>query len=79
MYRKTFVCLCRQTISRTYTIFYTVHAMSDINNMYQFQDIWRIFTRVKSADAVFWLSKTITSWEEGKKRENGDSSSGDND
>ena len=36
MYRKTFVCLCRQTISFTYTIFNTVHAMSDINNIYQF-------------------------------------------
>ena len=41
MYQKTFVCLCRQTISRI-----TVHAMSDMNSIYQFQDIWRIFTRV---------------------------------
>ena len=48
MYRKTFVCLCRQTISRIYTIFNTVHAMSDINNIYQFQNIWRILTRVRA-------------------------------
>ena len=42
------MCLCRQTISRIYTIFNTVHAMSDMNNIYQFQDIWRIFTRVRA-------------------------------
>ena len=48
MYRKTFVCLCRQTISRIYTIFNTVHAMSDKNNIYQFQDITKIFTRVRA-------------------------------
>ena len=48
MYRKTFGCLCRQTICRIYTIFNPVHAMSDINNIYQFQDIWRIFTRVRA-------------------------------
>ena len=48
MFRKTFVCLCRQTISRTYAIFNTVHAMSDINTIYQFQDIRRIFTRVRA-------------------------------
>ena len=29
-----------------YTIFNTVHNMSDINNIHQFQDIWRIFKRV---------------------------------
>ena len=34
MYRKTFVCLCRQTTSRIYTIFNTVQSMSDINNIY---------------------------------------------
>ena len=45
MHRKAFVCLCRQTISRICTLFNTVHSMSNINNMYQFQDIWRIFTR----------------------------------
>ena len=48
MYRKTFVCLCRQTICRIHTIFNTVHAMSDMNNIYQFHDIWRIFTRVRA-------------------------------
>ena len=30
MYRKTFECLCRETISRLYTILNTVHAMLDI-------------------------------------------------
>ena len=34
MYQKTFVCLCRQTVNHMYTIFNTVHAMSDINNIY---------------------------------------------
>ena len=47
MYRKTFVWLYRQTISRMYTIFNTVYAISDTNKIYQFQDIWRIFTRVR--------------------------------
>ena len=46
MYRKTFVRLCRQTNSRIHTICTTVYAMSDMNNIYQFQDISRIFTRV---------------------------------
>ena len=31
-----------------YTIFNMVHVMSCMNNAYQFQDIWRIFTRVKA-------------------------------
>ena len=30
-----------------YINFNTVHAMSDINNIYQFQDISRIFARVR--------------------------------
>ena len=34
-----FVCLGRQTICRKYTIFNTVHAMPDMNNIYKFQDI----------------------------------------
>ena len=59
MYRKTFVCLCRQTISRIYTIFNTVHAMSGINNIYQFQDIWRIFTRVRVRTTFFGCLKLI--------------------
>ena len=25
-----------------------VHAISDMNNTYQFQEIWRIFTRVRA-------------------------------
>ena len=37
MYRKTFQCLCRGTNRRIYTIFNTIHAVSDMNNMYQFQ------------------------------------------
>ena len=45
--RKTFVCLCRQIKSRMHTIFNTVHAMPDMNNTYQIQDIWRIFMRVR--------------------------------
>ena len=48
MYRKNFVCLCRQTISRMFNVFNEVHAMSDMNNIYQFQDIWKIFTRVRA-------------------------------
>ena len=48
MYWKTFVCLCRQTMSRIYIFFNTVHSMSDMNNIYQFQNIWRIFTRVRA-------------------------------
>ena len=47
-YRKTFVCLCRQTLRPIHTIFKTVYSISDINNIDQFQDIWRIFTRVRA-------------------------------
>ena len=50
-----FVSLCRQTNSRIYTIFKTVHAMPDMNNIYQFQDIWRILPRLKSGQ---WDRKT---------------------
>ena len=31
MYRKKFVCLCKQTISRIHTIFNTIYAMSEMN------------------------------------------------
>ena len=48
MYRDTFVGLCRKTIKPLSTIFNTVHAISDINNMYEFKDILRIFTRIKA-------------------------------
>ena len=48
MYRKTSVCLCRQTIGLMYTIFNTVCAMSDMNNICQFQDIWRVFMSVRT-------------------------------
>ena len=43
MYRKTFVCLCKQTISSICTIFNTVRTLSDMNSIHQFQDIGRIF------------------------------------
>ena len=39
MYRKTFVCLCKQTISRMCNIFNMVHAMSDMNITHKFKDI----------------------------------------
>ena len=42
MYRKTFECLCRQTISHIFTIFNTAHVCVCVNNIYQFQDIRRI-------------------------------------
>ena len=48
MYQKTFVCLCRRTVNPTYTIFNTVHAISDMSNIFKFQNIWRIFTRVRA-------------------------------
>ena len=48
MYQKTSVCLCRRTVNPTYTIFNTVHAVSDMSNIFKFQDIWRIFTRVRA-------------------------------
>ena len=38
MYRKHFVSLCRQTICHTYSVFNTVCAIPDINNIDQFQD-----------------------------------------
>ena len=34
-------------MSPFYTIFNTVHAISDMNKVYKFQDIRRTFTRVK--------------------------------
>ena len=37
MYQKTFVCLCRRTNCRIHAIFNTIDALSDINNIYQFQ------------------------------------------
>ena len=48
MYRKTFLCFCRQTICHIYTTFNMVHTITDRNNMYKFQDIWRTFTIVKA-------------------------------
>ena len=37
MYRKTFVCLCLQTLSPMHIIFNTVHSISDMNSMYKFK------------------------------------------
>ena len=48
MHRKTFVCLCRQTIRRICIIFNKVHSMSNMNKIHQFEDKWRIFTRVRA-------------------------------
>ena len=60
MYQETFVNACRRTNSHSqqkqivrnnepiYVIFNTVCARSDMKNIYQFQDISRIFTRVRS-------------------------------
>ena len=39
MYPKTFVCFCRQTVHGIHTIFNVVHAMSNMNDIYQFKDI----------------------------------------
>ena len=39
---------CRRTVSPMHAIFNTVHAMLQINNIFQFQDIRRIFTGVRS-------------------------------
>ena len=47
MHWKIFVCLCRQTISPIFTFSNTVHAISDTNNIYKFQDVWKTFRRVK--------------------------------
>ena len=48
MYQKTFVCLCRRTVNPINTIFNTVHVILDMNNIFKFQNIWRIFTRVRA-------------------------------
>ena len=48
MYRKIFVCLCRQTISRIHTIFNPVHTTPDMNNICKFQDIRRMFTKARA-------------------------------
>ena len=48
MYQKTFVCLCRRTVNLMYAIFNLVHAISDMSNIFKFQNVWRIFTRVRA-------------------------------
>ena len=45
---KTFVCLCRRTVSLIHTIFNTVHDVLNTNDTFKFQDIWRKFTRVRA-------------------------------
>ena len=47
MCSKTFVCLCIFTINRIDAFFNAVHVISDMNNLYKFEDIWKIITRVK--------------------------------
>ena len=48
MYEKTFVCHRRRNINPMYTIFNTVHEILDMNNIYYFQDTWRILKRDKT-------------------------------
>ena len=40
-----FIYPCSWTTSPMCTNFYTVHAMSDMNNIYKFRSIWIIFSR----------------------------------
>ena len=47
MHQKTFICFCRRTISPMYIIFFTIHAISDMNNIYKFQNILWLFSRVR--------------------------------
>ena len=45
MYRNTFGFSCLRIIILTYTTFNSKHVRLDLNNMYEFHGIWRIFTR----------------------------------
>ena len=44
--RKNFVSLCRWTFRPMFSIFNAVHSISNMNNIYKFQDVGSIFTRV---------------------------------
>ena len=49
MYPKTFVCLCRLTVNPKYTIFNTVHGISDIRNIYKgFEEYLRELERAQT-------------------------------
>ena len=58
MYWKAFVCLCRRILNSMHTIFNTVHSVSDMNSTYKFQDISRIFTKVRACTDGQTNSKT---------------------
>ena len=45
---ENFVCLCRRMVNPIYTIFNTVHTILDMSNIFKFQNIWRIFTRIRA-------------------------------
>ena len=49
MHRKTFVCLSTRTINPVYTIFNT-YSDENLINVYKFQDIRRISTRIGETD-----------------------------
>ena len=48
MFRDTFVPPCMRTMSSTHTIFSLKPDIIDLNNMYLFQVIHRIFMRIKT-------------------------------
>ena len=48
MYRKNLVPLFNRALSPTYTIFTTVHCISDMKNIHKFHGIRRISTRVRA-------------------------------
>ena len=48
MYRKTFVYFCRRTLTPMQAIFTAVHSVSNVNNIYKFHNIWRIFMRLRA-------------------------------
>ena len=48
MYRKNFVCLCKRIFSPIHTIFSIIHSISDMNKIYKFHDVGRIFTIVRA-------------------------------
>ena len=45
---ETFMLLCRPTISNMYAIFNTVHSITYMNHICEFQAIRRIFTRFRA-------------------------------
>ena len=53
MYRKSFVCPYAWTISSTYTISNTKHAVANLNKIYKFWGILCIFTRTRGKQTNF--------------------------